>query len=93
MLLHLLPTILLLHLLERMMAQPAKTQLEANILIILLLPFFDEGEALMLEMMCMLFWFCDSELMRYERRSLPEMQMIHQELKMQILSASLTSFF
>ena len=78
------------------MAQPAKETLEVNILIILLLPFFDEGEALMLEMMCMLFWFCDSELMRYARRSLPEMHMfalIHQELKMQILSASLTSFF
>ena len=74
------------------MAQPAKETLEVNILIILLLPFFDEGEALMLGMMRTLFQFCDPELMI---RLLHEMQiflLIHQELKMQILSDSLRSF-
>ena len=84
--------ILLLHL-ERMMAQPAKENIELNKLIILCIPFFDEGEALMLEMMSTVFQVCDPELMS---RSLLEMQiprLIYQELKMQILSASLTSFF
>ena len=61
-----------------MMAQPAKKVLEVNTLIIVFLPFHDEGEARMLEMRGTLFRFCDPEL---KSRSLQEMQ---------ILSASLS---
>ena len=44
-----------------MMAQPAKQVLEVDTLIILFLPFHDEGEALMTEMRSTLFRFCDPE--------------------------------
>ena len=75
-----------------MMAQPAKQVLEVDTLIILFLPFQDEGEAGMLQMISTLLWFCNPEQMI---RSLPEVQIflsIHQKLKVQILSASVKSF-
>ena len=75
-----------------MMAKPAKKSFKANTLIILFLPFHDEGEAGMLQMMSTLLRFCNQEQMS---RSLPEVQIflsIHQELKVQILSASFKSF-
>ena len=68
------------HFLEAMMmmAKPAKKSFKVNTLIILFLPFQDEGEAGMLQMISTLLWFCNPEQMS---RSLPEVQIflsIHQ---------------